>query len=158
MDSYVKKKYTNFEEFYKDSIELVEIIQSGTLQLDDKQKINYARRILSKNVLNSFIKIGHINEDIVKLLESRSNILLFSIDNMIKNILSHPEVTAQDYSKIAIIIKNPSKYYKTKSGYDVILFKKDNNCYKLVIKTTKNRKENYVKSLHLLNKERYNKY
>ena len=77
---------------------------------------------------------------------------------MIKNKLSHPEVTDSDYFKIISIIKNPSKYYKTKSGYDVILFKEDEKCYKLVVKTTKNRKENFVKSLHLLNKERYEKY
>ena len=30
--------------------------------------------------------------------------------------------------------------------------------YKLVIKTTKNKEENFVKSLHFLNKERYYKY
>ncbi|MCD7879852.1 MAG: hypothetical protein LUG16_07970 [Candidatus Gastranaerophilales bacterium] len=51
-----------------------------------------------------------------------------------------------------------SKYYKSKSGYDVILFKESEKYYKLVIKTTKNRKENFVKSLHLLNAERYYKY
>ena len=40
----------------------------------------------------------------------------------------------------------------------LILFKTDEKYYKLVIKTTKNRKENFVKSLHLLNAERYKKY
>ncbi len=55
-------------------------------------------------------------------------------------------------------MKSPSKYYKPKSGYDVILFKADEKYYKLVIKTTKNRKENFVKSLHLLNVDRYRKY
>ena len=80
------------------------------------------------------------------------------MDNMIKIRLAHPEVTDNDYSKIPSIIKSPSKYYKSKSGYDVILFKADAKYYKLVIKTTKNRKENFVKSLHLLNADRYNKY
>ena len=47
------------------------------------------------------------------------------MDNMIKNKLAHPEVSIDDYKKISSIIKNPSKYYKSKSGYDVILFKAD---------------------------------
>ena len=96
--------------------------------------------------------------NIIDILNSSSNILKFSVDNLIKNILTHPEVLFDDYVKIPKIIKDPSKYYKIKSGYDVILFKEDEKYYKLVIKTTKNRKENFVKSLHLLNKERYNKY
>lgn len=77
---------------------------------------------------------------------------------MIKNKLAHPEVSINDYKKIPSIIKNPSKYYKSKSGYDVILFKANEKFYKLVIKTTKNKKENFVKSLHLLNADRYRKY
>ena len=45
-----------------------------------------------------------------------------------------------------------------KNGYDVILFKEDEKYYKLVIKTTANKNENFVKSLHLLNYNRYIKY
>lgn len=158
MNSICKKKYKNFDEFSKDCSIFVEYIDSNTKGIRDFQKISYARKFFTKEVLNSCLIIGKLNEDIVNLLEAKSNILKFSIDNMIKNKLAHPEVTNNDYLKILSIIKNPSKYYKTKSGYDVILFKEDEKCYKLVIKTTKNRKENFVKSLHLLNKERYEKY
>lgn len=80
------------------------------------------------------------------------------MDNMIKNRLTHPEVTNDDYAKIPQIVREPSKYYKSKSGYDVILFRAEEKYYKLVIKTTKNKKENFVKSLHLLNEDRYRKY
>lgn len=153
-----KKKYTSFDEFNKDSCHLTAYIENNTSGLNDTEKISFARKVFTKEVLNSCLTIGKLNENIVQLLSSRSNVLLFSMDNMIKNRLSHPEVTNADYLKIFSIIKSPSKYYRTKSGYDVILFKEDEKCYKLVIKTTKNRKENFVKSLHLLNKERYNKY
>ena len=158
MDSICKKKYTDFEEFNKDCSLLVEYVSNNTQEKDVSQKILYARKVFTREVLNSCLTVGCLNENIVKLLGSRSNILKISMDNMIKNRLAHPEVTNQDYLKILSIVKNPSKYYKTKSGYDVILFKEDEKCYKLVIKTTKNRKENFVKSLHLLNKERYEKY
>ena len=70
----------------------------------------------------------------------------------------HPEVTISDYLKIPNIVSNPSKVLKSKNGYDVILFKADEKYYKLVIKTTANKDENFVKSLHLLNYDRYIKY
>lgn len=152
------KKYNDFEEFYNDSCCLLAYINNRASEMNEYERISFARSILTKDVLNNYITIGQLNDDVIKLLGSATNVLKFSMDNMIKNRLMHPEVTNQDYLKIVSIIKNPSKYYKTKSGYDVILFKEDKKCYKLVIKTTKNRKENFVKSLHLLNKERYEKY
>lgn len=154
----IYKKYTSFQEFNNDSCRLVKCINNNASELSDIEKISYARKFFTKEVLNSYLVVGKLNENIIQLLSCRNNILLFSMDNMIKNRLSHPEVTNEDYLKILSIIKNPSKYHKTKSGYDIILFKEDEKCYKLVIKTTKNRKENFVKSLHLLNKERYDKY
>ena len=152
------KQYNNFFEFSKDSLNLVKHIKSNTNGMTESEKLGYARITFSESVLNSFIIVGCIAEDIAKLLQCKNNELKFSMDNMIKNQLNHPEVTYEDYIKIPKIIKSPSKYYQSKSGYDVILFKADEKYYKLVIKTTKNRKENFVKSLHLLNEDRYLKY
>ena len=152
------KKYSNFEEFSKDSCNLTEYIRNNTDGLSNSEKIAYARQVFNPSVLNSYIVIGFISEDIRKLLNCTKCELKFSIDNMIKNRLSHPEVEDNDYAKIPLIVKSLSKYYKSKTGYDVILFKADKKYYKLVIKTTKNRKENFVKSLHLLNFDRYCKY
>lgn len=150
--------YKNFENFYKDSNKLIQYIVTNTAGQTNTEKIIYARKVYSKEILNSYITISLLTDNIMNLLDCKENKLKFSMDNMIKNRLSHPEVTYKDYAKIPLIIKSSSKYYKSKSGYDVILFKEDNKYYKLVIKTTHNRKENFVKSLHLLNKERYNKY
>lgn len=158
MQNFNIKKYNNFEEFNQDGCYLAEYIRNNTLDLSDSEKINYARFVFNATILNSYIKVGQLSEEIKKLLNSSSLELKFSMDNMIKNRLSHPEITDEDYNKIPTIIKLPSKYYKSKSGYDVILFKADVKYYKLVIKTTKNRKENFVKSLHLLNIARYHKY
>ena len=152
------KKYLSFFEFNRDGFYLTEYIKSNTTHLPVSEKINYARSVLDTSVLNSFIITGCICEDIIKQLNSTTSELKFSMDNMIKNRLSHPEVTDEDYAKIPAIIKSPSKYYISKCGYDALLFKDDNKYYKLVIKTTKNRKENFVKSLHLLNESRYYKY
>lgn len=158
MKNFGAKKYNDFEEFNQDARHLTEYIKNNTLGMTDSEKINYARFVFNKTILNSSIKVGRISEDVKNLLNCSNCELKFSMDNMIKNRLAHPEVTDEDYSKISSIVKSPSKYYKSKSGYDVILFKADEKYYKLVIKTTKNRKENFVKSLHLLNADRYNKY
>lgn len=158
MRDFCAKKYNSFEEFNQDGRYLAEYIKNNTIGMTDSEKINYARFVFNKAILNSCIKVGQLSEEIKKLLNCSNSELKFSMDNMIKNRLAHPEVTDEDYCKIPTIIKSPSKYYKSKSGYDVILFKADEKFYKLVIKTTKNRKENYVKSLHLLNADRYNKY
>jgi len=153
-----KKKYINIDEFNRDACHLTEYVKNNTFGMTDNQKISYAREVFNKNILDSCILIGYLNAEIQNLLKANTNKLYFSMDNMIKNRLAHPEINDEDYAKISYIIKSPSKYYKTKNGYDVILFKADTKFYKLVIKTTKNRKENFVKSLHLLNEERYNKY
>ncbi len=158
MREFYSKKYNNFDEFNKDGRYLAEYIRNNTVGMIDSEKINYARFVFNTTILNSCITVGKISEDIKKLLNCSTCELKFSMDNMIKNRLAHPEVTDEDYCKIPFIIKAPSKYYKSKSGYDVILFKADEKYYKLVIKTTKNRKENFVKSLHLLNADRYRKY
>ena len=52
------------------------------------------------------------------------------------------------------------KIIKECSDYGIINLRKLEKIedYKLVIKTTRNHKENFVKSLHLLNADRYNKY
>ena len=152
------KKYINFKDYYSNADSFAEIINKKFLNIENARKIIFARELFTKDLLNSYFIAGFLSVDVKGLLGSNTNILKFSMDNMIKNQLAHPEVTYEDYQKIPLIIKSPSKYFKSKNGYDVILFKEDESFYKLVIKTIKNRKENFVKSLHLLNKDRYNKY
>ena len=41
---------------------------------------------------------------------------------------------------------------------DVLLFKNNNKYYKVVIKTTINKNENYIKSFRLLSEKEFNKY
>ncbi len=152
------KKHFNFIEFNREAENIIEFINNSTERLLDKEKIEFARKVFNASILNSYIVVGQLSDEIEKLLNCSCKELKFSMDNMIKNRLAHPEVTDEDYAKIQSIVKSPSKYFKSKSGYDVILFKECDKYYKLVIKTTKNRKENFVKSLHLLNAERYRKY
>jgi hypothetical protein len=122
------------------------------------ERVEYARNNVYKSDLRGFIKIGFISKDVITILDTNSNILKFSIENLVKNLLVHSDVTFEDYKIIPLISSNPDKIVKSKNGYDVMLFKAGNKFYKLVIKTTKNKAENYIKSFHLLEQERYEKY
>jgi len=56
------------------------------------------------------------------------------------------------------ILKKPDKLAKSKNNEDIILFKSNNKNYMLVIKTTKDKTENFIKSFRRLSAEEYNKY
>ncbi len=152
------KEFKDFQEFYNYGYNLVLDIKSKTNGLLAGERVEYARNNIYKTELRGFIKIGNISKDVVAILDTKSNILNFSIENLIKNLLVHSDVTFEDYKKIPLISSKPNKIVKSKNGYDVMLFKADNEFYKLVIKTTKNKNENYIKSFHLLEQKRYEKY
>ena len=152
------KEFKDFQEFYNFGFKLVQNVKSKTNNLLASEKVEFARNNIFKSDLRCFIKIGFISKDVIAILDTNSNILKFSTENLVKNLLVHSDVTLEDYKIIPLISSNPDKIVKSKNGYDVMLFKAGNKFYKLVIKTTKNKAENYIKSFHLLEQERYEKY
>ena len=85
MRDFCAKKYNNFEEFNQDGRYLAEYIRNNTLGMTDSEKINYARFVFNKTILNSCIKVGQISEDIQNLLNCSNRELKFSMDNNIIN-------------------------------------------------------------------------
>ena len=152
------KEFKDFEEFYNYGYSLTKNIKSKTNNFLASERVEFARNNIYKSDLRSYINIGFISKSVINILDTTSNILKFSVENLIKNLLVHSDVTFNDYKKILLISSKPDKIVKSKNGYDVMLFKADNKYYKLVIKTTKNKDENYIKSFHLLEQERYEKY
>ncbi|MBP3923688.1 hypothetical protein J6E39_00420 [bacterium] len=153
-----KKTYTNFEMFYYTGYKIAEDIKSKTTGMLASERVDFARKCIIKDVMNTCINIGILSKDAVNVLESSNNVLKFSIDNLVKNLITHSDIKFEDYLKIPLIAKNPTKIVKSKTNYDVMLFKCNEKYYKLVIKTTKNRKENFIKSFHIIKLERYEKY
>jgi len=152
------KTYNNFDLFYNDGFELAQEVKNVTIGKTAVQRVAYARTYINKEILNCYIDIGFLSDEVMKELDTTSSVLKFSLDNMVKNYITHSDVNFEDYKKIPEIAKNPSKIIKSKNGYDVMLFKEQEKYYKLVIKTTKNKNENFVKSFHLLKAKRYNLY
>ncbi len=152
------REFKDFEEFYNYGYSLTENIKSKTNNCLASERVEFARNNIYKSDLRSYINIGFISKSVINILDTTSNILKFSVENLIKNLLVHSDVNFEDYKKIPLISSKPDKIVKSKNGYDAMLFKADNKYYKLVIKTTKNKDENYIKSFHLLEQERYEKY
>lgn len=151
-------EYEEFDKFYEKSYFLAEKIKKLTKGKTAGERVNFARTYIPKNILNGYINIGDLSVEVIKELESTSSNLKFSIDNIVKNCIMHSDVKLEDYLKIPEITKRPSKILKSKNGYDVMLFQENEKYYKLVVKTTKNKNENFVKSFHLLKEKRYNQY
>ena len=152
------KDYETFNIFYKKGYSLAQEIKKLTQGQSAGERVRFARAYFPKDTLNSYINIGELSIDVIKELKSTNSILKFSIDNLVKNCITHSDVKIEDYLKLPQIAKNPSKILKSKNGYDVMLFQENEKYYKLVVKTTKNKKENFVKSFHLLKEKRYNQY
>ena len=152
------KEYNDFNVLNNEAENLLDKYSDILSNKIENDQVLYIRENVEKELLSSYIYISSLTNEIRQLLHSKNNSLKLSMDNYLKNRIMHPEVTIDDYLKIPNIINNPSKILKSKNGYDVILFKADEKYYKLVIKTTNDKNENFVKSLHLLNYDRYIKY
>jgi hypothetical protein len=152
------KNYNNFKDIYNDGYNLANEIKAETQGMSANKRVEIARCKLNKNILNCYFIVGTLAPEVISELNTTSNILKFSMDNIIKNCIIHSDVCFEDYLKIPEIAKFPTKILKSKNGYDVILFKEKEKYYKLIIKTTKNKNENFIKSFHLLREKRYNQY
>lgn len=112
-----------------------------------KEAVKHMRANLSKNILNSYYNIGNLNLEQMNLLETKVTQVKFSMDSLIKNIINHPELSIDDYKKITDIIANPDETKLSKNKWcSILLLKKFNKTYQVVIKTTQNKEEVFLTS------------
>lgn len=142
------KEYKNFNEFIKIADNLSQTHKS----------IEEIRKKFDKKFLHRYINAGKLCESAKSLLESKTKEVKLSLDSLVKNRLHHRDIGFDEYKLIPDILKNPYKIAKSKNMEDIILFKNNNKKYMLVVKTTKNKFENYVKSFRRLADKEFNKY
>ena len=155
---YYKTIMDEFEEFYSKAMSLSNRIKAMTMGQSALKRVLFARNYIDKETLKQYIYVGFLSKNVVDQLNTSTPKLKFSIDNFVKNLITHSDVLLEDYLQIPKIAENPSKILMLKNGYDIILFQENEKYYKLVVKTTKSKNENFVKSFHLLREKRYNKY
>lgn len=153
------KDYKNIENFIGDGRNFVSIIKNLHPNISKIKLVEFARKYFNKSILNRCYFVGYLNSKQLNLLNTETSSVYFSLDSIIKNMIQHPEISACDYKNIDIILKKPDKIALSKSNLNsIILFKKNNKYYQAVIKTTKNKKENFLTSFRNLSEKEFNKY
>ena len=148
-------KEINLKYVYDKAYKLV--LEAKQFTANSKEAILYARKYFDKNELRYCEEIGFLSSEQVSLLKCETNILKFSVDSVIKNILEHPDLDISDYNLVSYIANDYDKMMQDRENH-IKLFKKINEkIYEMVIKTTKNKQENYIVSLHFSNKRRMKK-
>lgn len=123
---------------------------------DQNITINHYRQNCDKTVLNGFYFITNLPTYMLATLGSKTSQVKLSMDNLLKNMIEHPEITYQEYLKLDYFICN-AEYILLKNEKNLIYFKFDNCLYQFVIKKTKNGCENFLTTFHKANIKQLNK-
>ena len=107
----------SLEDLYNLAIDLVNKIELKTY--NTKDLIIFIRKNQSKKLLNSFCIAGKLDKFEMNILKSDISNVKLSLDNIIKNIINHPDLNLYDYKRINKIISYPD---------EVICSKNKNNC------------------------------
>ena len=106
--------------------------------------------------MKSFYKIADVPQNKINVIGAKTSSLRLSMETLIKNILHHKELNIENYKKINNYIKT-ADYVLQESKNSIIFYKKDKILYKISIKTTKNKKENFLTSFHISNEKQLKK-
>ena len=138
-------EFKSFEEFYKKAEEVAL-----------KIRVIYSENVITTKLVEEFTDIkdcyllGELPLSIQKSLSSNTRKLQISFSNLVKNIAKHAEV---DIIMLKDVIKDINSANNQYNDKDKMIFEKiiGANLYQIIIKTTKNKKENYLLSFYKAN-------
>lgn len=148
-------EFKSLKSFDKKADELIKFTNNSD-ELKDNL-VGYARELYGETTLRSYIVIANLPKDIMAELGAETSPLKLSLDNYAKNKIKHGELTLDEYKYIQTILESPDKL-KLENNDLVLIKNNGKKLLKLVIKTTRNRKENYLKSYRQLKEKEYKKY
>lgn len=144
------KEYISLEDFYKQAETI--IYDSLSFGNDKILVLEYMRSTLKTDILKSYYIVAHLTKFEASLLGSKALIIKLSMDTLIKNMLKHSELTFDNYKNLAKYI-NEADYRLQAADKNLIYFKFDNSIYQIVIKTTKDKQENFLTTFHKSSKQ-----
>ena len=150
------REINTFDELYNTSISIIENGNNAFADYSVIEIINYIRNNSDKELLNSFHILGNIPNYVAKEIQSKTTVIKFSVDSLIKNIIEHPELTLNEYKNLSKYINN-AEYILLKNNKNLIYFKIDNTIYQFVIKKTQNSEELFVTTFHKASINQLNK-
>ena len=138
-------EYKNFEEFYKRAEEVAKKIRA-----------DYSENAITTKLVENFTDIsecfliGELPLPVQHSLNSSTRKLRISLVNLVKNIAKHPEIDVKIFKEVIKYINLANNQYcsKEKMIFERII---GLDLYQIVIKTTRNKKENYLLSFYKAN-------
>ena len=138
-------EYKSFDEFYKKAEEVAKRIR-------EKYSENAITTKLVEDYTNNkeSFSIGDLPPTIQQALMSSTRKLQISFINLAKNIAKHSEIDVKMFKDVIKYINSADNQYNNK---DKMIFEKiiRADLYQIIIKTTKNKKENYLLSFYKAN-------
>ena len=138
----------DFKGFY-DSTKAVATALKNSVSVS-KISTNYLKDNITADLRKHYTVAGQLNNTVKNLLKSDTNELRLSFDNFVKNQAKHPEIDFTLYKKAVSYINNNDNHYFDK-GNLIIEKILNNQKYLIVLKTTKNKQENYLLSMRKAN-------
>jgi hypothetical protein len=143
--------YKSLEELYSHALELAEGIKKCVYTRHEA--VEHLRVSLDRAVRWRCFDIATLDNPQMQLLETKNPSVCLSLENTVKNMLHHCELTLDDYFKIPQIINDPDILaFKVENRVNkLIYYTSKNNLFQAVVKTTVNRAENYLVSYYRVN-------
>lgn len=149
---------SSFESFYRKAKskadEALNAVVDDSLNYEQlkKRAVDYINKTMTTVDKNIFEYIALLDTEKKCILEAEKQAVKFSLQSLTKNIINHLELLFAEYFLISEIIDNaelliciPSKGDQMKK---IICFARNGKYYSSVIKTTGDKKENYLQSFH----------
>lgn len=93
------------------------------------------------------VNAGTLPSEVQKVLESDDRTVRLSDDNLKKNMTHHAEMTTEEYRQIPQMIAQPEVVLHSGENHILLLSRIGKQLYRLIVKKTLNRKENWLLSL-----------
>ena len=103
---------------------------------------------IRKEMPKSSIVIHGLPPQAQNMLGTKIETMLFSADSFAKQLYKHPELAVTEYQNVFSKIRDSKELYPSKSLHIILIARNKGDFYRIVIKTTESRIENYILSLH----------
>ena len=139
--------FARMEEHYKGLVDKYKILEE-TENKAGRDKLKQIRNEMPK----ANLVVGTSPPHIQQILETRADSLLFSPDSLAKQLYEYPELSMAEYRIVLGKIWDCKEIYQSKDLHAVLILQ-DGRWYQAVVKSTSDRKEEYLVSLHRLKKD-----
>lgn len=97
---------------------------------------------------NGIVEAGTAPKVVIQELKAESDGVLLSDESLGKNRRNHPELTKEEYEAIPQMLHRPAVITDAGPGHARVYAQHGKLLYRIVVKTTRNRKENFLMSFH----------